>query len=257
MVAREKESPRHATNWRRRTRKGPEPACVRAPFGLRGGTRRGEGRINILPWYRPVGVAKTSSETQWRKSRASSPRKWKWPPRGTGTTVLTNPRSAPGVTGKAGEKRSKFRWNVRQLTLDKTVGYRVWWPTQGSGGRPASDLGRGSSSKTPSGSLLTGSLAGRTPPHGDGSMYSQATVRAGKSCSSQLERSRPWSWTQTRCCGKRTGQSEERRWLLKSGGQETCLECASKAGRVGWWGARRSQAFFRKLHVRPSRWTQS
>ena len=79
------------------------------PLGFGVAHAGGEGRINILPWYRPVGVAKTSSETQWRKSRASSPRKWKWPPRGTGTTVLTNPRSAPGVTGKAGEKRSKFR----------------------------------------------------------------------------------------------------------------------------------------------------
>ena len=53
----------------------------------------GEGWINILPWYRLVGVAKTSSETQRRKSRAA--RKGKWPPRGTGMTVLTYPGSAP------------------------------------------------------------------------------------------------------------------------------------------------------------------
>ena len=39
------------------------------------------------------------------------------------------------------------------------------------------------------GSLSTGSPAGRTPPHGDGSMYSQAYVRAGKSCGSLSERS--------------------------------------------------------------------
>ena len=52
--------------------------------------------------------------------------------------------------------------------------------TQGSSGRPASDLGWGSSSKTALGSLSTGSPAGRTPPHGDGSMHSQANVRAGK-----------------------------------------------------------------------------
>ena len=51
--------------------------------------------------------------------------------------------------------------------------------------------GWGSSSKTTPGSLSTGSPAGRTPPHGDGSMYSQAYVRAGKNCGSQLERSRP------------------------------------------------------------------
>ena len=52
--------------------------------------------------------------------------------------------------------------------------------TQGSTGRPASDLGWGSFSKTAPGSLSTGSPAGRAPPHGDGSMYSQANVRAGK-----------------------------------------------------------------------------
>ena len=34
--------------------------------------------------------------------------------------------------------------------------------------------------KTAPGSLSTGSPAGRTPPHGDGSVYSQANVRAGK-----------------------------------------------------------------------------
>ena len=35
----------------------------------------------------------TSSETQRRRTRAA--RKGKWPPRGTGTTVLTYPGSAP------------------------------------------------------------------------------------------------------------------------------------------------------------------
>ena len=49
----------------------------------------------------------------------------------------------------------------------------MWRHTQGSSGRPASDLGWGSSSKTAPGSLSTGSPAGRTPPHGDGSMYSE------------------------------------------------------------------------------------
>ena len=31
-----------------------------------------EGRIDVLPWYRPVGVAKTSSETQMKKNRAAA-----------------------------------------------------------------------------------------------------------------------------------------------------------------------------------------
>ena len=51
--------------------------------------RRGEGRIYVLPWYRPLGVTKTSSEPQRRKNRVA--RKGKWPPRGTVTTVLTYP----------------------------------------------------------------------------------------------------------------------------------------------------------------------
>ena len=46
-------------------------------------------------------VPSSRRETQRRKSRAA--RKGKWPPRGTGTTVLTHPRSAPRGTGKAGE----------------------------------------------------------------------------------------------------------------------------------------------------------
>ena len=48
-----------------------------------------EGRFNVLPWYRLVGVAKTSSETQGGKDRAA--RSGKWPPRGAGMTVLTYP----------------------------------------------------------------------------------------------------------------------------------------------------------------------
>ena len=48
VVARGMGSPRHATNRRRRTRKGPEPASVLSPSGLWGGTRRG-GRMNEHP----------------------------------------------------------------------------------------------------------------------------------------------------------------------------------------------------------------
>ena len=48
-----------------------------------GGTCRREGRINVLPWYRLVGVAKTSSETQRRKNRAA--------PRVSGRHVVRGP----------------------------------------------------------------------------------------------------------------------------------------------------------------------
>ena len=43
-------------NRRRRTREGPELACVQTTFfpGVAQGGE--EGRINVLPWYRPVGV---------------------------------------------------------------------------------------------------------------------------------------------------------------------------------------------------------
>ena len=94
----------------------------------------------------------------------------------------------------------------RDLDLDKTVGSRVWRHTQGSSGWPASDLGCGSSSKTAPGSLLTGSLAGRTL-----SARRRLNVQSGerkgrKVCCGPLpERCRPWSWTLQRCCGKRMG----------------------------------------------------
>ena len=53
-----------------------------------------QGRINVLPWYRLVGVAKTSCETQGGKNSAA--RKGEWSPRGMGMTVLTYPVMRPG-----------------------------------------------------------------------------------------------------------------------------------------------------------------
>ena len=55
--------------------------------------RAGRTNQDVLPWYRPVGVVSTSSETQGGKNRAA--RKGKWSPRSTGTPVLTYPGSAP------------------------------------------------------------------------------------------------------------------------------------------------------------------
>ena len=101
------------------------------------------------------------------------------------------PGSAPRGTGKAGENGQHSGEVGGTLTLDKTVGSRVWRHTQGPSGRPASDLGWGSSSKTAPGSLSTGSPAGRTPPHGDGSMYSQANVRVESVLRPLPERCRP------------------------------------------------------------------
>ena len=119
-LARGMGSRRHELNSRRRTREGPEPACVQTPFCFEVAHAGREGRMNILPWYRLVGVAKTSSETQRRKSRAA--RKGKWPPRGTGTTVLTFPRSAPRGTGKVVKTVNiQVRWAAAQPGQDRQL----------------------------------------------------------------------------------------------------------------------------------------
>ena len=79
---------------------------------------------------------------------------------------------APRRTGKAGDngQHSGEMGGCSPWTRPSTPGF----------GDPALDLGWGSSSKTAPGSLSTGSPAGRIPPHRDGSMYSQANVRAEK-----------------------------------------------------------------------------
>ena len=68
--------------------------------------------MNILPWCRLVGVAIPPVSREG--GRTGLPKKGKWSPRGTGTTVLTYPcptasrvsvavRGRARVTGKAGE----------------------------------------------------------------------------------------------------------------------------------------------------------
>ena len=119
-------------------------------------------------------MAKTSSETQRRKSRAA--RKGKWPPRGTGTTVLTYPGSAPRGTGKAGEngQYSGEMGGSSPWTRPSASGCGDTLKALAGDQRPISGGDR------PRRRLRTGSPAGRIPPHGDGSMYSQANVRIGK-----------------------------------------------------------------------------
>ena len=125
-MAREMLSPRHVCNWRRRTREGPELACVETPF-LSGVA----GRINVLSWYRVVGVAKTSSETQRRKNRAA--RNGTWSPRGTGKpTGPTYPGSAPRKQARL-VKTVKIQVEIERLVaLEKTVGSRMCVTTPGS-----------------------------------------------------------------------------------------------------------------------------
>ena len=68
VVARGMGSPRPALNRRRRTREGPELACVQTPIRP-GGTRRG-GRVNEHP---AVGLPARSSGRHVVRRRQSSP----------------------------------------------------------------------------------------------------------------------------------------------------------------------------------------
>ena len=81
--------PNLAVNRRRRTREGPRTCVCANTSDPRVAHAGEEGRENVPPWYRPVGVAKTSVRRARRENRAA--RKGKWSPRGTGTTVLTYP----------------------------------------------------------------------------------------------------------------------------------------------------------------------
>ena len=135
-------------------------------------------------------MAKTSSQTQRRKSRAA--RKGKWPLRGTETTVLTYPGSAPRYQAK----------------LAKTVNIRVEWAAVSSPWTRPSAPGCGDTLKAPAddqrpiqgGDRPRRRLRGRyrlghRPVVLLRTETAQCTVRAyvmaGKSCGSQPERSRP------------------------------------------------------------------
>ena len=95
-------------------------------------------------------------------------------------------------------------------------------------GRPALDLGWGSSSKTALGSLSTGSPAGPTPLHGDGSMYSQAYVRINGPSVAVRDRGH-WKGV----CGKRVldGWKGGRPWV-RSPKTISVLEMKQKTWRV-------------------------
>ena len=78
---------------------GPEPACVQTPLSPGWHTQGREGRIDVLPWYRPVAGGKTGC--------------------GTEMAVLTSLGMRPG-NRQSRWKRSKFRRRGGTLTLEKT-----------------------------------------------------------------------------------------------------------------------------------------
>ena len=70
---------------------------------------RGEGRIDVLPWYRLVDVAKASSETQGGRTGL--------PARVSGRHVVRGRQSSPTLEVRPGE----------QARLVKTVNIQVRW----------------------------------------------------------------------------------------------------------------------------------
>ena len=234
-------SPRQVRNRRRRTREGPERACANT-FAI------GEGWINILPWYRLIGVAKTSSETQRRKSRAAQER----------SVVATwygddSPGSAPRkLTGKAGEngQHSGEMGGSSPWTRPSAPGcgdtlkaaasdpHLIW-----GGDRPRRRLqGRHRLGHRPVVLLRTETARCTVRPM-------SGWERAAAPSSSVAVRDRGhWKGD----AGSGWATLEERRWLLTSDGKVIAPGCASKAGRVSRWEARRSQA----LRILPGHWGQ-
>ena len=98
--------------------------------------------------------------------------------RGTDSPHLS--RKCAQVTGKAGEngQNSGVMGGSSPWTRPSARGCGDTLKAPAGDQRPI--LGGDRPSKTALGSLSLGSPAGRTPPHGDGSMYSQANVKAGK-----------------------------------------------------------------------------
>ena len=120
-MARRMVSPRPALNRRRWTREGPNlrVCCHLCTTGWH--TQGEKGRIDVLPWYRLVGVVSTSSETQGGKTEL--PCKGEWSPRGTETSVLSylgmRPGRFPGVVTHSRPLRA---------TAGSRVGTRTTWP---------------------------------------------------------------------------------------------------------------------------------
>ena len=115
-MARRMGSLRHVHNRRRRTRKGPEPACVLSPVQQGWHT---QGVKDESTSCRGTGVAIPPVSREG--GRAGLPKKGKWPPRGTETTNLTYPcpsqpcfggsKGRARVTGKAGGNgQNSVKW---------------------------------------------------------------------------------------------------------------------------------------------------
>ena len=86
--------------------------------------------------------------------------------------------------------------------------------------------------KAAPGSLSTGSPAGRTPPHGDGSMYGQGNVRAGKVLRPPIRALSSVIVDTEKVLREADGPVDMSALTLPSVGKVFVPGCASKAGRV-------------------------
>ena len=93
LMARGMGSPRQVRNRRQRTREGPEAACVQTP--LQSGWHTQGGKDELTSCRGTVWSAWQKPPVRRKGGRAGLPKKGEWPPRGTGTTVLTCAGSAP------------------------------------------------------------------------------------------------------------------------------------------------------------------
>ena len=124
-------------------------------------------------------MTKTSSESRRRESRAA--RKGKWSPRGTGTTVLTYPcPSQPCFGGSKERARVTGRAGENSQHSAEMGGSSPWTRPSAPGCGDTLKVLAGDQRPIQGGIVLEdGSgvaidwVTGRTPPHGDGSMYSQ------------------------------------------------------------------------------------
>ena len=113
--------------------------------------------------------------------------------------VLVAVRRCARVTGKAGENGQNSGNRVSVLTLDKTVGSRVWRHTQGSSKRLALDPGWGSGQ--PGSGVAIDWVTSRSYSSARRRLNAQSGLREDYSA----ERSCPWSWALQRCLREADG----------------------------------------------------
>ena len=116
VVAREMGSPRHATNRRRWTREGPDPACVQTPFEFRV-AHAGGGRMNQHPAVVPSSRRGKNLQLVANEEESGCPK------RVSGRHVVRGRQSPPTLEVRP----------VEQARLVKTVNIQVRWAAAHAG----------------------------------------------------------------------------------------------------------------------------